>query len=140
MHRRQLLANVQGAPPRLLVNHNVWVPLGRANESIPNKRRRQALKELLIGLGESVVNLVATRPHGIAARLGEDGEPERGVVGRTRLELDVAVPAGGVVAPFVGLVLVSKHLLAGHRADVADFIVTDTKLRGAVQHRVDVQR
>jgi len=55
-------------------------------------RRRQALEHVPHGLREPVVHLVPARPEGVTARLGQRVDLEHGVVGRDRLERNVAVP------------------------------------------------
>lgn len=141
VHGRQPLPDVLRAAPRLRVQADLLrVGLGGADEAVADEGGRQALEELLVLAGEAVVDLVPARPERVAPGPRELGQPERGVIGRVRLELDVAVPLGRVVAPLVRLLLVPEHLPARHRRDVADLGVPDPELGRVVQHRVDVQR
>lgn len=141
VHCRQVFADILRAATGFLVDDHIGILLRGANKPIPNKCSRQSLKELLVRPREPVVNLVAARPQRVTTpTLRQLRKPERGVVCRTLLELDVAVPACGVVAALVGLVGVGKHLLARHGRNMRDLIVAHAKFRGAVEHRVDVQR
>lgn len=86
----QLPADILRRPSRLCVDLDVLrVCRSGAEEALAAKGSRKTLEELLVFLGEAVVDLVAGRPEGVAARLWELGEAERCVVRGIRLELDV---------------------------------------------------
>lgn len=103
VHRRKILADVEGAAAGLLVDEDVLRVVGHgAVEPVADEGGREALEEFLVRAGEAVVDLVARGPEGVAAAVGgELGQAEGGVVGGADFELDVAVPFGRVVATFV---------------------------------------
>lgn len=61
-------------------------------EEVPVVLRREALEEARERGREPIVRLVAGRPEGVAADVGEGVELEDGVVGGDGLEGDVRVP------------------------------------------------
>ena len=143
VHCLQRPSDILRASARLLVDLDfLRVGLRHLDEAVPYEGGGQTLEELLIRRGKAVVELAARSPERVAARGGELGQAERGVVGGHGLELDVRVPLRGVVAllRLVGGDLVLVDLLARLGADDADLgVAGDAKLGGVVQDRVDVQ-
>lgn len=125
---RAARVDIEGGTPRV----------GGFDEAVTDERGRQTLEEMLDGFAEALVDLVAGGPQCVAAGLGQLDQPQAGVVGGDRLELDVAVPLRGVVASLVLLVRVREELLAVHRGDVADLGVV-AEFSGPVEHGVNVQ-
>lgn len=111
---------------------------GRASNSLPQRiaqpprlvveegrvvRRRQPLQHLRHGGRQAIVDLIARRPEGVAARLWERVNLQHGVVGGDGLEADVAVPAHGREAARVAeLVREAAALLLLLAADHADLV------------------
>lgn len=140
MDSHQLLPNIERTSPRLSVDLVLLgVSLRCLDEAVAHERRGQAFEELLVRFRKPVVELVPRCPEGVSTGFGELGQSERGVVSWCGLELDIGVPLGRVIATAVGLAIVGEHLLAGERADCADFGVCGAELVGVVQQRVDVQ-
>lgn len=86
-------------------------------------RSRQAFQHGPQGRGQSIVDLVAARPQGIAPRGRQGVDLEHGVVGGHRLERDVGVPARRGEAAHVGELVgetAALFLLLG--ADDADLV------------------
>lgn len=137
VHGGQLAADVQRRPACFGVQRRA-PSLGGADEAIAYKRGGQTLEEFLPGPAEAVVDLVSRCPQRVASRLGKLGQAQARVVGRGGLELDVAVPLGGVIPAGVGLLAVFEQLLAADGRDDADLWVV-SELTGPVEDRVDMQ-
>jgi len=86
--------------------------LSSLDESVADESRGQAFQECLHRLAEAFIDLVPRCPERVAARRGQLDQSQAGVVGRHWLELDVAVPLGGVVLPLVLLCRDVEELLA----------------------------
>lgn len=125
--------------------------LGGGREERLRVVRGERVEEGTQRRGDAVVQLVAGRPEGVAARLGELGEAEERVVAGDGLERDVRVPLVliGLPAPVADprgaagaaggaeAVRVERFLLL--RGDDADFVVAAAVLTRRVADGVDVQ-
>ena len=122
MYSSQLAAVVQGAAPLPGSDGVAQVP-GLVEEERCVVRRRQALEHVAHGLRQTVVDLVAAGPEGVAAGRGQGVDLEHGVVGRDGLKGDVAVPAvAGEPADVGELVGQAAALLLLLRRDDADLV------------------
>jgi len=141
MDGSQLLSSIGRVTPGFSVDIDMLrIPLGGFDEAITNKGGSQTLKELLILFRKAIIDLISRSPQGVSAAAGQLCQPERGVVGRKRLKLNVRVPLGRVVAASVRVAFDAEHLLARKRADGTDLGIRNAKLVGIVQHGMDMKR
>lgn len=141
MHRGQFAADIRRGPSGLLVQSRSACLFG-GQEPVANVRRRQALQELLVGLTEPVKDVVPRGPQRVPAGGRQLDQPQTGVVGRARFELNVAVPGRRVVLAIARALAraVWVEFLGCHGRDGADLVVRDAELVVAIEHRVDMQR
>lgn len=85
------------------------------DESVADEGRGQALQEFLNRLTEAFIDLVPRCPECVTACLGELDQSQASVVSGDRLELDVAVPLGGIVLSLVLFIRDVEELSAMHR-------------------------
>lgn len=150
VHGLEHLADVLRRAARRRV-HGEVVALGGGREERLRVVRGERVEEGAQRRGDAVVQLVAGRPEGVAARLGELGEAEERVVAGDGLERDVRVPLVlvGLPAPVADprgaagaaggaeAVRVERFLLL--RGDDADFVVATAVLARRVADGVDVE-
>lgn len=140
MDSSEVFPLVKRASPLPLLN--LLAPaLNRHSHAVSTAGHGQTIHEVLVRLGQAVVDLVARSPQRVAARLGQLDDTERRVVGGDGLELDVGVPLGRVEAALVHVGHLLEHVLEADRVDVADVSVW----RAALGHvgwrqRKDVHR
>jgi hypothetical protein len=123
--------------PSLAAVQGEAVPRGRLLELGLRIGPRQGLEELLVRRRDPVVDLVARGPEGVAARPGQLGQAQDGVVAGDGLKGDVAVPAA--LAALLPDEAVRVELLVLLRRDDADVVVLAAQATAAVGDRVDVQ-
>lgn len=89
MNSTQRISNVQRRSARLGVQLES-VPLRSTVEARLSICCGKSLEELLVRSRETVVELVSAGPEGVTASLGALADLKDGIVGRSRLEGDVA--------------------------------------------------
>jgi hypothetical protein len=139
MNSLEVIADICWVTSWFFVNFpNIRFGIPSAKKPVSRESSRQALKELLIRIAITIIQLIPRRPQRITPASRELSKSQTCVIRRVLLELDITMPARSAVLSIISIFDTILKELNLRRYD-ADFVVAYAKLAGAVEERMDMQ-